>query len=197
MWNRRIERLIDVGKPKTGDIILTRSSGIDSWLIALFGRSKFSHAQIVLQDRESPWACEATTDSTSTGELVGLVRSVPLYDYMYSRTDKQHLVPPIFAKNIADYGCFEIMRWRDQIDPAFVAFQKSLPMFCLGLRLRPYANIAALVRFASFPPLWIALNKVLALIPNHVVPGYFCSHLVARHRDFDELMPSQSRIGSS
>ena len=179
MWNRRSERLIDVGKLKTGDIILTRSREIDSSLISLFGRSRFSHAQIVVSDGKSGWTYEATTDKTSTGELVGLVRSVPLFDYIYSCTDKSVVSRHIFAKNIGAYGAFEVLRWRNQGAPAFVRFQKQLSLFCAELKLRPYANIAALARFAPFPTLWIALNKVFGLVPDHVVPGYFCSQLVA------------------
>jgi len=202
----RRERLIDVGKLRAGDIILTRASGFDSFLLALFGRSRFSHAQIVFSVEDGgPRACEATTDLTSAGELVGLVRTVFLRDHFYKRATRPKskrasflrdylstLVPwrkkklastvletYVSTKDIGEYAAFQVLRVGDQTTPAFVRFQQSLPKFCDEVHLKPYADVAELAKFAPLTPLWIALNRIVPIIPNHILPGLFCSQLVA------------------
>jgi hypothetical protein len=189
-------KLANLNRLRKGDILLSRPRGIESWFIAKLGGSRFSHAEIVIRDPEESWCVyEATTALTTRKEVVGLIRKKPAADYQYApifppRTasgdeKKRFLERPseerelVIARDISEYVEFDVLRWRDPPTPEFLKFQDGLGAICERFYLTPYASIDAIARLTAFPWLVKILAKRTRLIPDHIVPGLFCSQLVA------------------
>jgi hypothetical protein len=190
------ERFLNVNRLRSGDILLSRSRGIESWFIAKLGGSRISHAEIVVGEPEGGLCVyEATTDHTSQKKIVGLVRKKLLADYQYaprfpsraaSADEKREFFDrppeerePVLAKDISEYAEFEVLRRPVPVTPEFRKFQNALAAICSPLHLEPYAGIDAISGLTAFPRLAKVLTKRTGLIPDHVVPGLFCSQLVA------------------
>jgi hypothetical protein len=193
---RKSPKSVNVNRLRSGDILLSRPRGIESWFIAKLGGSRFSHAEIVVNEPEGGLCVyEATTDHTSQKEVVGLVRKKLLVDYQYaprfpsraaSADEKRKFFDrpseerePVLAKDISEYVEFEVLRRPGPVAPEFRKFQNALAAICSPLHLEPYAGIDAISRLTAFPWLVNVLAKRTGLIPDHIVPGLFCSQLVA------------------
>ncbi len=179
-------QLLNVGRLQVGDILLSRPQGAESWLIAKLGKSRFSHAEIVVGERIGGpeyflSSYEATTDRTRRGQLVGFIRNIPLTDYVYRIRDVRIKLPPLVnAKDITDWVQFEVLRWRETDSSSFKEFQKSLKTRCNALNLTPYASPRVLAALTPFPRMTEFLARCTGLVPTHVVDGLFCSQLVAK-----------------
>jgi hypothetical protein len=182
----KLRQLLNVDRLQVGDILLSRPQGVESWLIAKLGGSRFSHAEIVVGERIGGpdfvlSTYEATTDKTGRGQLVGLVRNMLLTDYLYRLRDIRVKLPPLVqAKDITDWVEFEVLRWRDSETSSFKEFQKSLKTKCNTLNLKPFASPRAVAALTPFPRMMEFLGKRTGLVPTHVVDGLFCSQLVAK-----------------
>lgn len=175
--------LLNVNQLRAGDIILSRPRECESMFIALFGMSCFSHAEIVVESTDSiPLTLEATTDNSSSGAIVGLVRERFLRELIYEKRNPQRTedCDLVFAKDISNYAKFEVMRWCDSQATEFIKFQKSLKDIREAIRLTPYANVEIIARLTYFPAVVILLNKFIGSIPQAYCEGLFCSQLVAK-----------------
>jgi hypothetical protein len=179
-------QLLNVDQLQVGDILLSRPQGVESWLIAKLGGSRYSHAEIIVGGRISGTefflsSYEATTDKTKRGQLVGLVRNIPLTDYQYRLRDIRVKLPPLVkAKDITDWVEFEVLRWRDSDTSSFKEFQKLLKTNCNILNLKPYASPRVVAALTPFPRMMEFLGKRTGQVPTHIVDGLFCSQLVAK-----------------
>jgi hypothetical protein len=202
--------VLNVGRLQAGDILLSRPNGWESWLIARLIGSRFSHAEIVVGERITDdglvlMAYEATTDESSLGNIVGLVRRRRLVDYQFTAKElpddasaaaKKAYVEagirwPVLAMDITRYAEFEVLRPRAVAASAFKRFQGDLMDICNAFHLRPYANADVLGNLVPFPRLLKYLGHLTKRIPRDVHEGLFCSQLVALAYEIGGLRISQ------
>lgn len=190
--------VLDLAALRPGDIILSRPKGLESALIAFFGQSDFSHAQLLVPDeclgpqhaqlkRKQPvgrprctLAIEATTDfDPISKQIVGGVgyRRLPL---RYLRPTG---APPHQSQTVAplsSYLYFDVFRHRNADTKEFREFVTNrIPEICHRYEHRPYASLHDLAQVTATPWTVEALGSLLKIIPRSPRSGLFCSQLVA------------------
>jgi hypothetical protein len=190
---------LDLAALRPGDIILSRPRGLESSLIALFGQSNFSHAQLLVTDRclgqnyerseiSSPsrtkgdydLVIEATTDfEPETKRIVGGVG----YRRLAVRYVRQPGSSPFKSRSISpisDYLYFDVFRHQSDGTEVFRTFiEEQLPKLCQRYANEPYATLHDLAQASAMPQTVEALGEVIKIIPRSPRPGLFCSQLVA------------------
>ncbi|OGL65732.1 MAG: hypothetical protein A3J27_07720 [Candidatus Tectomicrobia bacterium RIFCSPLOWO2_12_FULL_69_37] len=190
--------VLDLAALRPGDIILSRPKGLESALIAFFGQSDFSHAQLLVPDdclgsqhtelkRKQPigrqrctLAIEATTDfDPIIKQIVGGVgyRRLPL---RYLRPME---APPHQSQTVSplsSYLYFDVFRHRSADTEEFREFVTSrIPEICHRYEHRPYASLRDLAQVTATPWIVETLGSLLKIIPQSPRPGLFCSQFVA------------------
>lgn len=196
-WTKlRADKVLNRSALRPGDVILSRPKGIESALIARFGKSVFSHAQLLVSKE---WVhpaeaneqaqrsaselviLEATTDvDPVTNRLVGGIgfRELPIH-YVRRSVDPVHSSKR--ALSLSSYVYFEVFRHIDADTDAFRSFaENSLRELCQKYIGQPYASLDDLAKAAGMSDTLRALADLLNVIPKSRRPGIFCSQLVSR-----------------
>jgi hypothetical protein len=187
---------LDLRALRPGDIILSRPKSIESTLIAFFGASEFSHAQLVVPnevlDHEVAVSAgtlarstcdlviEATTDvCPGTNEVVGGVGYYRLPRGFLRDAHAQSL-PVGGVMPLAGYEYFDVFRHRSATTPAFQRFfEQDIARACERYLNQPYASLHDLAAVSVAPWTVECVASLLKVIPKSPRSGLFCSQLVA------------------
>jgi hypothetical protein len=188
--------VLDLRALQSGDIILSRPAGLESSLIAFFGASEFSHAQLVVVDdvlgaaatalrRTSPdqpcdLVIEATTDvDPATQQLIGGVgyRRLPRRSI---RDSSLASVPKGAVSPLTGYVYFDVFRHHAAGTAAFQRFfREHIASVCERYLYKPYAQLHDLAAISIAPWTVEFVANILRVIPDSPRSGLFCSQLVA------------------
>jgi hypothetical protein len=183
---------IDIRKLLPGDILLTRQKGEkDSQLIALFGGSRYSHAELYAGQSTTYEATTHVVGDQPHQKLVGSVGIRWIDDGLWrqcagaqasqSGSGSAHNYSTDVMKTDRYAHC-DVFRWHDDDEPGLQQFRDGVYDRGKAFRFRPYATLRDLT--ATLPLglrlLAQSLGQFVDVIPPSYGSGLFCSQLVAR-----------------
>ena len=188
--------VLDLDTLRPGDIILSRPDTWESFWLAFFGRSRFSHACLVVSDevlgeaeaaqwRSSPGqpytlVIEATTATPpNSKEIVGGVGYWRLSRNLIRVRDSSAL-PKGRVSPLKPYAYFEVFRHSDCEKPEFQTFfRQGIATSCNRYVNEPYARLSALAKVSIAPWFVKLVGEWFIDLPKSRREGLFCSQLVA------------------
>jgi hypothetical protein len=189
---------LDLMALRPGDIILFRPKGLESALIAHFGNSKFSHAQLLVRDdclgaqykklhnnptperERCSLVIEATTDIDPITKKIAAGVGYRRLPRRYLRRRGMSPFESRTVSPLSSYVYFDVFRHRAAATEEFRTFiTERVPKLCQRYANQPYASLSDLAQVSAMPLTVEALGKFVKTIPRSSRPGLFCSQLVA------------------
>ena len=186
--------VVDLDALLPGDIILSRPATWESFWIAKFGRSEFSHASLAVsedivrgpstergpRDGLNNFIIEATTEKLPwSNEIVGGVGYAELH-YKWIRKRGSSDVPRVRVFALNDYAYFEVFRHRAFESVEFHSFtQHRIASLCDQYLDKPYARLVDLAKVSIAPWLVNLIGNRFIDLPKSLSGGPFCSQLIA------------------